>query len=132
MDNFGLGDVILSIFWFMLLFAWIWLLIVIFSDIFRDHQLSGWGKALWVLLIIVFPWLGALIYLIARGKSMNERAMAQAQANEKAFRSYVQDAAASGGGVSTADELAKLADLKAKGHITDADYEAAKAKVLSA
>ena len=61
-------DIILSIFWFMLLFAWIWLLISIFADIFRDHELSGWGKALWALFIIVIPWLGALVYLIARGR----------------------------------------------------------------
>ena len=70
---------VISIFWFMILFAWIWLLISIFADLFRDHELSGWGKALWTLFIIVLPWLGALVYLIARGKSMNERALARAE-----------------------------------------------------
>ena len=131
MDDFSLGDVFLSIFWFMLLFAWIWLLIAILTDIFRDHELSGWGKALWVLFIIVVPWLGALVYLIARGASMNKRAQAQAERQEQAFRSYVQDAASSGGGASVADELAKLADLKQRGVLSDTDYEAAKAKVLA-
>ena len=73
----SLGNVLVSIFWFMLLFAWIWLLITVFADIFRDHELSGWGKALWALFIIVIPWLGALVYLIARGRSMNERALSR-------------------------------------------------------
>ena len=85
------GNVLVSIFWFMLLFAWIWLLITVFADIFRDHELSGWGKALWALFIIVIPWLGALVYLIARGRSMNERALAQAQRQDQAFRQYVHE-----------------------------------------
>src|SRR6476661_2479811 len=106
-------DIILSIFWFMLLFAWIWLLITIFADIFRDHELSGWGKALWALFIIVIPWLGALVYLIARGHSMNERARAQAQRQDQVFRQYVQDA--TGSQPSVADEMAKLADLRDRG-----------------
>ena len=124
-----LWDVMVSIFWFFILFAWIWLLVSILTDVFRDESLSGWGKAGWVFLLIVVPWLGALIYLIARGKSMNERSIAQAQRNEEAFRDYVQKTAASGS-VSTADELAKLADLRDRGAISAADYEAAKAKVL--
>jgi Phospholipase_D-nuclease N-terminal len=83
-------DVIVSIFWFMLLVAWIWLLISILADIFRDHELSGWGKALWTLFIIVLPWLGAVTYLIARGRSMNERSLAQAERQDHAFRRYVR------------------------------------------
>ena len=121
-------DVILSIFWFMLLFAWIWLLISIFADIFRDHELSGWGKALWVLLIIVFPWLGALVYLIARGRSMNERARAQAERRDHEFRQYVQDAA--GTQSSVADEMAKLALLRDQGTISEQEFAHAKAKLL--
>ncbi|MHA6793629.1 SHOCT domain-containing protein [Pseudonocardia bannensis] len=123
----SLWDVLVSIFWFMLLFAWIWLLIAILSDLFRDHDLSGWGKALWTLFIIVFPWLGALVYLIARGRSMNERARAQAERNDQAFRSYIRESA---GTASTADELSKLADLRDRGAISADDYELAKAKVL--
>jgi hypothetical protein len=122
-----LWDVIVSIFWFMILFTWIWLLISIFGDIFRDHELSGWGKALWILFLVVVPWLGALVYLIARGRSMNERALAQAQRNEKAFGQYVRETA---GTTSTADELAKLADLRDRGTISAEEFERAKAKVL--
>jgi hypothetical protein len=130
MDNdFGLWEVIVSMFWFMLLIAWIWLIIAILADIFRDRTLSGGWKALWGVFLIFLPWLGALIYLIARGGSMHERATQQAQRNEEQFRSYVQQAAASG--PSTAEELKKLADLRDAGTITAADYEAAKAKLLA-
>src|SRR5690349_22412446 len=121
-------NIILSIFWFMLLFAWIWLLITILADIFRDHELSGWGKALWVLFIIVIPWLGALVYLIARGRSMNERALAQAQRQDQAFRQYVQDAA--GDQPSVAEEIAKLATLRDRGAISEQEFAHAKAKLL--
>lgn len=136
MDNdFGLWEVIVSMFWFMLLIAWIWLIIAILADIFRDKDLSGGWKALWVVFLIFLPWLGALIYLIARGGSMHERSARAAAQQQEQFRAYVQEAAASGGGggggASTADELKKLADLKSAGHISDADYETAKAKILS-
>jgi hypothetical protein len=124
-----LWDVIVSIFWFMILFTWIWLLISIFGDIFRDHELSGWGKALWILFLVVVPWLGALVYLIARGRSMNERALARAQRNEQAFGQYVRETAGTST-TSTADELAKLADLRDRGTITAEEFERAKAKVL--
>jgi Phospholipase_D-nuclease N-terminal/Short C-terminal domain len=124
----SLWDIMVSIFWFFVLFAWIWLLITILSDIFRDHELSGWGKAGWTLFLLVLPWVGALTYLIVRGRSMNERARAQAERNDRAFRRYVQDAAPSP--VSTADELAKLVDLRDRGAISTADYERAKATVL--
>jgi hypothetical protein len=124
----SLWDVLVSIFWFMMLFAWIWLLISIFGDLFRDHELSGWGKALWTLFLIVLPWLGALIYLIARGRSMNERARAQAQRNEQAFKQYVQQAAADS--PSTADELGKLATLRDQGTISEQEFAQAKARLL--
>ena len=124
----SLWDVLLSIFWFMLLFAWIWLLISILTDIFRDHELSGWGKALWTLFLIVIPWLGALVYLIARGRSMNERALNQAQQRDQAFRQYVQDAASSK--PSMADELGKLADLRDRGTISADEFAQAKARLL--
>ena len=127
-DDFGLWDVFLSMFWFMLLFAWISLIIHIFGDLFRDRSLSGGAKALWSLLLIFLPWLGALIYLIARGNSMNERAQKAAEAQEESLRSYVQSAA---GTASPADELRKLAGLRDEGVITPAEYEAAKAKALA-
>jgi ABC-type multidrug transport system fused ATPase/permease subunit len=122
---------LLSIFWtmleFFLFFLWIWLLIVIFSDIFRSHDMGGLAKALWVIFVIIIPYLGVLIYLIARGGSMHERAVAQAQQQQQAFDSYVRQAA---GGSSQVDELAKLADLKEKGVLSDAEFEAQKAKLL--
>jgi hypothetical protein len=127
-DGFSLGDVILSMFWFMLLFAWIWTLIAILSDILGDTDLSGWGKALWTLFLIAVPWLGALAYLIARGRSMNERTAARAQRNEARFRDYVRESA---GSTSTADELGKLAHLRDRGAITQEDYDVAKARILT-
>jgi hypothetical protein len=127
-DDFGFWDVILSMFWFMLLIAWIWLLISILGDIFRDRELGGGAKALWTLFLIFIPWLGALIYLIVRGNSMNERTRQQAEANEARMRTYVRDAA---GTPSMADELAKLKQLHEAGTLTDADYERAKTKVLA-
>jgi Short C-terminal domain/Phospholipase_D-nuclease N-terminal len=127
-DNFGLWEVLVSTFWFMLLFAWIWLLIAILSDIFRDHELSGGAKALWTLFLVFLPWLGALIYLISRGKSMNDRNVVAAKERDAQMRAYVQDAA---GTSSTADELRKLNELRDSGAISAEDFEKAKAKVLS-
>jgi putative oligomerization/nucleic acid binding protein/phospholipase D-like protein len=122
---------LLDIFWtmleFFLFFIWIWLIITIFMDIFRSHDMGGFAKFVWVVLVIVLPFLGAFIYLIARGGSMHERAAQDAKAQEQAFQSYVRQTA---GGASAADELAKLTDLKAKGAISDAEFEKAKAKIL--
>jgi hypothetical protein len=102
---------------------------VVFGDIFRSHDMGGLAKALWVIFVVILPYLGLLIYLIARGGSMHERAVAQAQHQQKAFDSYMRQTAGSAGG--TADELSKLADLKSKGVITDAEFEAQKAKLLA-
>ncbi len=126
--SYPLLGVFWTMLWFFAFFIWIWLLIVVFADIFRSHDMGGFAKALWVIFIIILPIVGVLIYLIARGGSMHERAAKQAQQQEQAFRSYVQDAAA---GTSSADQLAKLADLKASGAITDQEFEAGKAKILS-
>jgi ABC-type multidrug transport system fused ATPase/permease subunit len=122
---------LLDIFWtmleFFLFFIWIFLIITIFMDIFRSHDMKGVTKFIWVLFIIILPLLGALVYLIARGGSMHERSAQQAKQQEQAFQSYVRQAA---GGSSAADELAKLTDLKAKGAISDEEFEKAKAKIL--
>ena len=117
-----------TLLWWFLLFAWIMLLFKVISDIFRSHDMGGWGKALWVIFVIIVPFLGVFVYLIARGHSMADRDMRQAKAQDEAFRSYVQDVATTGGG--TADELAKLADLQAKGVISDAEFAQQKAKLL--
>ena len=126
--DINLWEAFVSMLWFFLFILWIWLLITIFGDLFRDHELSGWAKAGWVLFLIVLPWLGALVYLIARGRAMNERAREQAARNEQDFRRYVQQAAASS--PSTADELAKLADLRDRGVISPEEFTQAKARLL--
>ena len=126
--EFGTGQVFWSFLWFVMFFIWIWLLIIVFSDIFRSHDLSGWVKAIWIIFVILVPYLGVLVYLIARGHKMQEHAMESAKAQDAAFRQAVQSAAPA---PSTADELAKLADLKAKGAISDAEYEQLKAKALA-
>ena len=123
---------LLSLFWTMLLFfgfvVWIWLLIVVFGDIFRSHDIGGFAKAMWVLLVIFLPLIGVLIYLIARGGKMQDRAARDARQQQQEFDSYVQDVAASG--TSSADQVAKLAQLRDEGVITEPEFEAQKAKVL--
>ena len=128
-SDFGTGQVFLSMLYFFLFFIWIWLLIIVFSDIFRSRDLSGWAKALWVIFVIILPYLGVFVYLIARGSKMQEHAAQAAQAQDAAMRQYVQDTVQDG--TSTADELSKLADLKAKGVIDDAEFERLKAQALS-
>ena len=125
-------DFFLTMLYFFLFVIWIWLLITVFIDIFRSHDMGGGMKAVWVIFVIVLPFLGVFVYLIARGGKMHERAAAQAAEQQKAFDAYVKQAAgtaASDGGV--ADQLSKLADLKTKGVITDAEFEAQKSKVLA-
>jgi hypothetical protein len=115
--------------WWFIWIAWIVLLFRVISDIFRSQDLGGWGKALWSIFVILVPWLGVLVYLIARGSSMAARDHHVAQAQDEAFRSYVQDVAATGGG--TADELTKLAGLHDQGVLTDAEFAQQKAKLLA-
>ena len=122
-------DFFLTMLYFFLFVIWIWLLIMVFMDIFRSHDLGGWSKALWAIFIIVLPFLGVFVYLIARGGKMHERAAQQAAEQQKAFDEYVKQAAGTTG--STADQLSKLADLKAQGVITDAEFDAQKSKILA-
>lgn len=129
-SDFGSGQVLLSMLWFFLFIIWIWMLIAVFTDIFRSRDLSGWGKALWSIFIIVLPYLGVFVYLIARGPKMHERGVEEAQARDAAFRSYVQDAAGSNGR-SQADEIARLAELRDKGVLSQAEFDRAKAKALA-
>lgn len=127
--EFGNGDVFLSMLWFFLFFIWLWLLIAVFSDIFRSEDLSGWGKGLWTVFVIVLPYLGVFVYLIARGKKMGEHAVRDAQRRDDAMRSYVQGV--TGSSVSTAEEIEKLAALQASGAITAEEFATAKAKLLA-
>jgi ABC-type multidrug transport system fused ATPase/permease subunit len=128
-SDFGTGQVFLSMLYFFLFFIWIWLLIVVFADIFRSHDLGGWAKALWVIFVIIVPYLGVFIYLIARGHKMSEHAAEAAQAQNAAFQQAVQQAA--GPGDSAADQLAKLADLKANGTIDQAEFDRLKAQIVA-
>jgi Short C-terminal domain/Phospholipase_D-nuclease N-terminal len=127
------GYPVLDVFWTIFeIFAfviWFWLLFVVLTDVFRSHDLSGWGKAGWTIFVILLPLIGILSYLIVRGRSMNERRAQQAAQQEQAFRSYVQEAA--GPPASSADQLAKLADLRQRGVITSDEFEQEKTKVLS-
>jgi type VI protein secretion system component VasK len=125
---------LLNLFWTMFIFflwvIWIWILIWVFIDIFRSHDLSGWAKALWFLFVLFIPVIGVLVYLIARGGKMSERAAQQAQQQDAEARSYIQEAA--GSPASSADQLAKLADLRDRGVISAAEFDREKAKVLAA
>lgn len=123
-------DLFWAMLWFFLFFAWIWLLISIFSDIFRSDDLSGWAKAFWTIFVVVLPLLGVLVYLIARGGSMQERAVAEMAAREKATRQYIQEVS-SGSGASTADELEKLGKLRDQGVLSPDEFNAQKAKLLA-
>ena len=126
--HYPLLDAFLTMLWFFVWVLWIFLLFWIIFDIFRSRDLSRWAKALWLIFIVVLPFLGVLVYLIARGSSMHERQARDAQAQEQQFRAYVQEAASSG---SSADELTKLADLRDRGVITDAEFQQSKAKILA-
>jgi hypothetical protein len=121
------GHLLLTVLEVFLLVAWFWILITIISDLFRDHEMSGWGKAAWVFFLIVLPFLGTLIYLIARGQGMRERAIKEQAEARKHFETYIRDTA----GASQADELQKLSDLKQKGDLSEAEFEQAKAKLLA-
>jgi len=125
---------LLNLFWSMCIFflwvAWIWILIWVFIDIFRSHDLSGWAKALWFVFVLFIPLIGVLVYLIARGGKMSERAAQQAQQQDAEARAYIQEAA--GSSASSADQLAKLADLRDRGVISAAEFDREKAKVLAA
>ena len=118
-----------TIFEIFLWVLWIWILIYVFIDIFRSHDLSGWAKALWFLFVLFIPLIGVLVYLIARGGKMQERAVQQAQQQDQEARRYIQDVA---GAPNSADQLAKLADLRDRGVITADEFDREKAKILAA
>lgn len=121
-------DLFWTLLWFYLFIIWIWLLIKVFGDIFRS-EMSGLGKAFWVLFVIILPFLGVFIYLIAHGGDMQNRAMQSHADRASAQSAYIQNAAGSGG--STADELEKLAGLHQRGALTDEEFQAEKSKLLS-
>ena len=128
--DWGVGQVLYSFIWFVLFFIWIWLAITVFADIFRSHDLSGVTKALWVITVIVFPYVGVLVYLIVRGHRMNERALEAARARDADMRAYIRDAAQSSGTDQT-DDLARLTTLREHGVIDDAELERLRSKIMA-
>jgi len=123
---------LLDIFWTILyvfcFVLFIWLLVIVFSDIFRSKDMGGWAKAGWVVFIIVLPIIGILVYVIARGGKMERHREEDYAQADKAFRAYVKEATA---GAGVADELSKLVDLRDRGVITEAEFQAQKAKILA-
>lgn len=126
-DGFGLFHIIWSIFWLFLMVAWFWVLISVVADIFRSDDLTGVTKAIWIGFVIIFPWLGVLVYLFVRGDKMQEHNADALSKIEAAQRDYVRSVA----NVSAAEELERLAALKDKGVLTDDEFAAQKAKLLN-
>jgi uncharacterized membrane protein YcjF (UPF0283 family) len=140
MSNYPLLDLFWTMFEFFIWILWFFLLFKIISDLFRSHDLSGWAKAGWMILVILLPFLGVLVYVIVRGHSMAQRDAEQAQKADEAFKKYVRDAAApdgpagssaTGAGPSRVDELARLAELKNSGALTEEEFQKAKDKLLA-
>ncbi|MEU2547722.1 SHOCT domain-containing protein [Streptomyces roseolus] len=134
MDDYPLLNVFWTMMWFFLWIMWLFLLFKVITDIFRDHELSGWGKAGWLIFCIVLPYLGVLVYVIARGKGMGLRDAKQAKEAEARFQEYIRQTAgtqAAAGAPSATDELARLAGLKEKGAISEQEFQQAKAKILA-
>jgi hypothetical protein len=131
--DWGSGQVLLSMVWFFLFFIWIWL-ITVFADIFRSHDMGGGAKALWTIFVIVAPYLGVFVYLIARGHKMGQHAAEAAAEQDAMARQYITSVVADGNGkgASAASELERLASLKAQGVISDTEYATLKDKVVRA
>jgi hypothetical protein len=125
--EYTFGQALLTVLEIFLLVAWFWILVMVISDLFRDHEMSGWGKAAWVLFLIVLPVLGTLIYLIARGEGMRERSIKEQAEARQHFDSYIRDTA----GTSSVDELHKLSELKQRGDISQEEFDRQKAKLLA-
>ncbi|WP_326685309.1 SHOCT domain-containing protein [Streptomyces microflavus] len=134
MDDYPLLNLFLTMLYLFLWVMWFFLLFKVITDLFRDHSLNGWAKAGWLVFVILLPYLGVLVYLVVRGRSMQERDAKVAKDSEAAFRQYVREAANSEGsaaGTSHVNDLAKLAELRDKGAINPDEYERAKAKLLA-
>ena len=127
--DYPAGSIFLSMLWFFMFFIWIMLLFQVFGDLFRDHELSGFAKAIWILFVVIAPFLGVFVYLIARGPKMAERNAKAMSEMEQAQKEYIREAA--GTATSTADELHRLADLRDRGVIDEAEFQSLKAKALA-
>ncbi|MFT4050516.1 MAG: SHOCT domain-containing protein [Solirubrobacterales bacterium] len=125
-DSWSLGDALLLTIEIFLFVIWIWIFISIVVDLFRDHELGGWGKAIWLFFLIIAPFISALVYLIARGSGMRDRAIKEAVDIQKAQNEYIRQVSAS-----PVDDLTKLQELKEKGVLSQEEFEKAKAKALA-
>ena len=125
--DYGLGEALLTVLSIFFLVIFIWILIVVLTDLFRDHELSGWWKAIWAFFLIIAPYISVFIYLIARGKGMRERQMQDAAEAQKESEAYIKRVA----GSSPVDELHKLNELKEKGAISQAEFDQMKSKLIA-
>lgn len=128
--DFGVWQVFLSMIYFFLFFIWIMLLFQVFGDLFRDKELSGVAKALWLFFVIVAPYLGVFVYLIVRGQKMGQNQVKAMEAQQQAIDAYIRETAGGAGGASAADELARLSELHKAGTIDDAEFAKLKAKII--
>ena len=124
------GQMLWSLIWFTMFFLWIWLVVRVFADIFRDHELGGAAKVIWIIFVIFLPFLGVFCYLLARGNGMAQRDIKQAQDADAAMKEYIRNVNGPGGGAGAAAEIEKLAALKAQGVLSEEEFQAAKAKAL--
>ena len=133
----GLAELLWTTLWLFFLFMFIWVFIALISDIFRDHEMSGWAKALWIVVLVLFPLIGSLIYIIVRGPGMAQRSAARQSAAKADFDEYIRQTATAsgggggGGGPSPVDDLHRLATLRDNGTITDEEFQAMKARVVA-
>ena len=125
--DYSFGEALGTVLAVFIFVAWIMVLFTVLSDLFRDHEMSGWGRAAWVVFLIFIPFLAVLVYLLARGSGMRDRALQEQAEQKKHFDQYIQETA----GTSRVDELASLAALHDKGKLSDAEYEQMKAKLLA-
>jgi len=130
-SSYPVLDWFLTMLYFFIFVIWIWLLISVFVDIFRSHDLGGGAKALWVIFILLIPFLGVFIYLLLRGGKMHERQARVASQHQAAFDQYVRQTAGTGNGSDSVSQLSRLADLRSQGAISDDEFQAQKAKILA-
>ncbi|HET6358425.1 SHOCT domain-containing protein [Streptomyces sp.] len=119
-----------TVMWIFLWIIWLMLLFRVIIDIFRDSEMSGWAKTAWLLFVVIVPFLGVLVYVIARGNQMGKREIKHAQEQQAAVDTYIRETAGTSGTGSGADELAKLSELKARGDLSEEEFQRAKAKIL--
>jgi uncharacterized small protein (DUF1192 family) len=124
--DYGLGDALLTVLSIFFIVIWIWILITVLVDLFRDHELSGWWKAIWVFFLVFLPVITVLIYLIARGNGMRDRAIAEQKHLQQAQQEYIRSVASS----SPVDELHRLDELRARGAISQEEFERLKARII--